>query len=260
MVPGDAFVAQVNWLVAVTGGKEQLAQRSGGLVSVRTLDNWTAGNYPRTKVTGAVRELDMWARTQLPGYPTAAGVPSLIESCGPASRNGGPVVADEVIRPVPDEPTAPPSRRWRRWALMAAAQLSVIGAAVLVTLLVVDEEESAAAPDGTAAANELVNLPLPSTGDGRLRQEEAGSIGANTYADPRTLEGGGPAIPPNTVLEVRCRYYAPSVPSVTPDGFWYLIETAEWNGLWSPANSFMNGDVPGGPYIHNTDFDVPVCE
>lgn len=62
------------------------------------------------------------------------------------------------------------------------------------------------------------------------------------------------------MLEVRCRYYAPSVPSVTPDGFWYLIETEPWNGLWSPANSFMNGDVPGGPYIHNTDFGVPVCE
>ncbi|WP_156036169.1 hypothetical protein [Blastococcus sp. URHD0036] len=46
---------------------------------------------------------------------------------------------------------------------------------------------------------------------------------------------------------------------MTPDGFWYLVESDEWNGRWTPANSFMNGDVPGGPYIHNTDVAVPVC-
>jgi hypothetical protein len=66
-------------------------------------------------------------------------------------------------------------------------------------------------------------------------------------------------IPPDTTVDVRCRYYAPSIPSVTPDGFWYLIESDRWAGRWSPANSFMNGDVKGGPYVHNTDFDLPVC-
>lgn len=59
---------------------------------------------------------------------------------------------------------------------------------------------------------------------------------------------------------MRCRYYAPSVPSVVPDGFWYLIETEKWNGLWTPATSYMNGDLPGGPYIHHTNVEVPSCQ
>ncbi|MGY1805872.1 hypothetical protein ACI8AF_00715 [Blastococcus sp. SYSU D00669] len=111
----------------------------------------------------------------------------------------------------------------------------------------------------TAAATELIDLPLPSTGDGTLHTELSGSIGANAFADPRTLAGGGPEISPNTEIQVRCRYYAPSVPSVSPDDVWYLIESAEWNGLWAPANSFTNGDVPGGPYTDNTDLAVPAC-
>src|SRR3954447_8854905 len=75
----DPFVQQVSWLVAAVGGKDQLVQRCRGLVSVRTLDNWTAGNYPRAKVTGAVRDLDAWAAAHVPGYPEAAGVPRLVD-------------------------------------------------------------------------------------------------------------------------------------------------------------------------------------
>ena len=99
----------------------------------------------------------------------------------------------------------------------------------------------------------------PSTGDGTLRPEQAGSIGANTFADPRTLLDRALPIPPHTTVMVRCRYYAPSIPSVTPDGFWYLIDGGEWAGRWTPANSYMNGDVPGGPTLHNTDMDVRLC-
>jgi hypothetical protein len=101
--------------------------------------------------------------------------------------------------------------------------------------------------------------PLPSTGDGTLYPETTGSIGANTFADPRTLIDNAQPIPADTTVQVRCRYYAPSIPSVTPDGFWYLIDAGEWAGRWSPANSFMNGDLPGARTVHNTDFDVPVC-
>jgi hypothetical protein len=35
------------------------------------------------------------------------------------------------------------------------------------------------------------------------------------------------------------------------------IDSRKWAGRWSPANSFMNGDVPGQPPLHNTDFAVP---
>jgi hypothetical protein len=249
----DPFVTQISWLVATAGGKEQLVQRCGGLVSERTLDNWTAGSYPRTKVTGAVRDLDAWARQHLPGYPTAAGAPSLIEACGP--YRSAPVVPEPS-----DEPAAPRPRRMR-WVLWAAAITVVLIAAVVTTVVVVRHNDAAEAKAAAAAAaRSMVNVPLPSTGDGTPRTELTGSIGAKTFADPRTLTAGGGAIPANTEIQVRCRYYAPSVPSVTPDGFWYLVESPQWNGLWTPANSFMNGDVPGGPYFHNTDFDVPICQ
>jgi hypothetical protein len=261
----DPFVAQTVWLIAAAGGKEQLVSRCGGLVSLRTLDNWTAGNYPRTKVTGAVRELDAWARREMPGYPDAAGVPGLVQSCGryrETSRSAtAPAVGPDAEKPT--EGSGRPSRRLVRWLLAGAALVLAVTVAVVATTLADRNDDASArastSPDADQVAKRVATLPLPSTGDGTAYTEQAGSIGANTFADPRTLSGGGPEIPPHTELQVRCRYYAPSVPSVSPDGFWYLIETEDWNGLWTPANSFMNGDVPGGPYIHNTDFAVPVC-
>ena len=251
----DPFVTQVTWLVAAVGGKDQLVQRCGGLVSVRTLDNWTAGNYPRAKVTGAVRELDAWASAHVPGYPQAAGVPRLVDSSGPNRVPAFTAVPDDAPVAPPDPPG---DRRWLRWISAAAVLIAVAATSSLVTLLVAGR--TAAAPDPVAAARSIARQPLPSTGNGKEYTEQAGHLGANTFADPRTLLDGSQQIPPHGTIQVRCRYYAPSIPSVTPDGFWYLIDSDQWAGRWTPANSFMNGDVPGGPSLHNTDFAVPLCK
>jgi hypothetical protein len=186
-----------------------------------------------------VRDLDAWAVASVPGYPDAAGVPRLIATCGPIA--GAPARAPE-----PEPVTADGRRRRSRrtWALAVGAVLIVAGVGTAVYLLTDDDDAMA---------------PLPSTGDGTLYPETTGSIGANTFADPRTLIDNAQPIPADTTVQVRCRYYAPSIPSVTPDGFWYLIDAGEWAGRWSPANSFMNGDLPGARTVHNTDFDVPVC-
>ncbi|TFV46566.1 hypothetical protein [Blastococcus sp. TF02A-35] len=249
----DPFVRQVTWLVDAHGGREQLARASGNRVSPRTLDNWCRGRYPRNAVTGAVRDLDAWALENAPGYPGAARAPRLVETCGPAAappvpeRPAGPEPAPAPApEPAPEPATAPAPWWRRRWPAVVAALLVLTTGGTTAALLVRD-----GAPDPIP--------PLPSTGDGRLRPETTGSLGANTFADPRTLQGQGQKIPPDTTVEVRCRYYAPSIPSVTPDGFWYLVDSGEWAGRWSPANSFMNGDVKGGRTLHNTDFDVPVC-
>ncbi|MGY1840952.1 MULTISPECIES: hypothetical protein, partial [unclassified Modestobacter] len=101
--------------------------------------------------------------------------------------------------------------------------------------------------------------PLPIRGDGAIWPETTGSLGAKTSADPVTMQDNAQPIPPDTTVQVRCRFHAPSVPSVEPDGFWYLIDSGEWAGRWSPANSFMNGDHPGRPTVNNTDMVVPVC-
>jgi hypothetical protein len=238
-LPDDPFIWQVLWLVDVHGGRDQLARASQNRVSARTLDNWIRGQYPRAAVTGAVRDLDAWAVASVPGYPDAAGVPRLIATCGPSA--GAPARAPEP-EPVTDDGRRRRSRR--TWALAVGAVLIVAGVGTAVYLLTDDDDAMA---------------PLPSTGDGTLYPETTGSIGANTFADPRTLIDNAQPIPADTTVQVRCRYYAPSIPSVTPDGFWYLIDAGEWAGRWSPANSFMNGDLPGARTVHNTDFDVPVC-
>ncbi|MCA0146531.1 hypothetical protein [Blastococcus sp. LR1] len=249
----DPFVRQITWLVNAHGGRDQLSRTSGNRVSPRTLDNWCKGRYPRNAVTGAVRELDAWALENSPGYPEAAGAPRLVETCGPVLaalvhagfRDDEPPSAEPASDPA--APQVAPARPWwrRRWVAAAAALLVVVAGGAIALLLREDAPEPLP--------------PLPSTGDGELRPETTGSLGAHTFTDPRTLQGQGQPVPPDTTVEVRCRYYAPSIPSVMPDGFWYLIESDEWAGRWSPANSFMNGDVKGGPYVHNTDFDVPVC-
>jgi hypothetical protein len=242
----DPFVRQVVWLVDALGGRDQLARASRNRVSARTLDNWIRGQYPRSAVTGAVRELDGWALQNVPGYPDAAAAPRLIATCGPAAAGRGEGRA--AAEPAVDAGEAPGRRRWspRTWALAGGAVI-VAGAVVAAVLLLRGTDEASAF------------AALPSTGDGSLYPETTGSIGANTFADPRTLIDNAQPIPADTTVQVRCRYYAPSIPSVTPDGFRYLIDSGDWAGRWSPANSFMNGDLPGARTVHNTDFAVPLC-
>jgi hypothetical protein len=242
---GDPFVTQVLWLVGAVGGKEELVRRSGRLVSLRTLDNWAAGTYPRNKITGAVREVDAWAAGNVPGYP-GAGAPRLIDACGPPRTTGNPASAagpSTVDRVAAVDPV-PPRHRWRRLFWVVPLVVALIAAAVVTTIVLTRDDTL---------------QPLPTSADGPPLPETTGSIGANTFADPRTLIDNAQPIPANTTVQVRCRFYAPSIPSVTPDGFWYLIDSDEWAGRWSPANSFMNGDVPGQPTLHNTDFAVPLC-
>ncbi|MGY1856592.1 hypothetical protein [Modestobacter sp. SYSU DS0290] len=235
----DPFVRQVNWLLATTGGKDQLARRSGNRVSPRTLDNWTAGRYPRDRVSGAVRDLDAWAMAHVPGYPHEAGVPRLVESCGPPPPTVLRAVPalDESAATATPAPATGGGRRWLRWAVPLAVLLAV---ATTVVLLVRDPA-------------------LPTRGDGTIWPETTGSLGANTFADPVKMQDNSRPIPPDTTVQVRCRFYAPSVPSVEPDGYWYLIDSGDWAGRWSPANSFMNGDYPGRQTVTNTDMVVPIC-
>jgi hypothetical protein len=59
---------------------------------------------------------------------------------------------------------------------------------------------------------------------------------------------------------VSCKVYDPTITSSKPDGYWYRIASSPFNNqYYSPANNFKNGDPWGGPYSHNTDFNVPNC-
>lgn len=264
--PADPFVAQVQWLIGMAGGKDQLVARSGNRVSARTLDNWAAGVYPRAKVTGAVRDLDTWALANVPGYPQASGFPRLTDSCGPHRGTRYDAMAGTDVG---TDPSVPPGRApWVRWAVAAAVLVVLIAGTVVTTVLLTRQNSSSSGTSavGTAGstagainAGSLTAGKLPTNGTGTDLPEQTGGLGANTFADPRTLQDQEKKVPKRTTVMVRCRYYSPIIASVTPDGFWYLLDSGDWAGRWSPANSYMNGDLPGKPTLHNTDFKVPVC-
>lgn len=98
--------------------------------------------------------------------------------------------------------------------------------------------------------------PAPVT----FMEQETPNHPVNTFQNYHNASGMGPAIAAGQWVEVSCRVYDPTIASVNPDGYWYRIASAPWNNAYySPANTFMNGDPYGGPYTHNTDFNVPVC-
>ena len=260
----DAFVVQLDWLVEAAGGQATLARRSG--VAERSLRSWARGDYPKQNDSPAVRRLDAYASPSVPGYRAAARVPRLTETSGAAWRAGQAAVDTAVQAAPPAAEPAPAPRSGRRWFAAAAALVAVAVLVLIAALLRPwddgnDASASTQQPRTQPAATPAVvtHPPLPTTGSGTPLEEQTGSLGANTFANPVLLQDQALRIPPNTTVSVRCYYYAPSLPSVLPDGNWYLLETSSLTGRWAPANSFMNGDVPGGPTLHNTDFAVPEC-
>ena len=97
-------------------------------------------------------------------------------------------------------------------------------------------------------------------GHGAVRAERVGHHGAPTFSDHHLVAGAGPRIPALATVQVSCRVDDPSIPSVSPDGWWYRIASPPWdNRYYAAANTFFNGDPLNGPYSHNTDFHLPVC-
>jgi surface antigen/chitodextrinase len=82
----------------------------------------------------------------------------------------------------------------------------------------------------------------------------------HTFRNYHNASGQGPDIATGKWVKVSCKVHDPTIVSVNPDGYWYRIADSPWsNAYYAPANSFMNGDPPNGPYTHNTDFSVPNC-
>jgi hypothetical protein len=84
-----------------------------------------------------------------------------------------------------------------------------------------------------------------------------------TLGNPLTAQGLGASIPASTTVEVSCRVYSAEIPSALPDGYFYRVESAPWNGdFYAAANSFLNGDPAGqvDQYLTPTDLSVPLCD
>jgi len=104
--------------------------------------------------------------------------------------------------------------------------------------------------------------PTPTTVPGqKTYSEQEGHYGANTFTNPYNASGmGSNKIPAGAWVQVTCKVYVPAIQSANPDGYWYRIASSPWNNAYyAVANTFMNGDPWGGPYTHNTDFNVPDC-
>jgi hypothetical protein len=103
----------------------------------------------------------------------------------------------------------------------------------------------------------MINAPSASAA---TYSEQQGSRGVNTFTNYHNASGVGPRIDPATWVEVSCKVYDPFIGTANPDGYWYRITSSPWNDqYYSPANTFMTGDPWGGPFTHNTDFNVPDC-
>jgi len=111
-------------------------------------------------------------------------------------------------------------------------------------------------PPSTSAPPPPSVPPPPQT----WSEQETPNHPVNTFTNYHNASGMGPAIAAGQWVQVSCKVYDPTIASVNPDGYWYRIASSPWNNAYySPANTFMNGDPYGGPYTHNTDFNVPNC-
>jgi hypothetical protein len=117
------------------------------------------------------------------------------------------------------------------------------------------------------AAVGLLALPAGASGPAGFargtklyRERETPHHPVNTFRSHRRVTGRGKPIAAGQTVLVSCKVYDPSIPSVKPDGYWYRIASRPWrNRYYAPANTFLNGDPPNGPYKHNTDRRVRNC-
>ena len=91
-------------------------------------------------------------------------------------------------------------------------------------------------------------------------EEAYNKNGVPTFADHTNASDPGPTISFQESVQVTCRVYDTSIDSSLPGGYWYKIASPPWsNSYFAVANTFLNGDPPGGPYTHNYDPNVPDC-
>lgn len=108
----------------------------------------------------------------------------------------------------------------------------------------------------TTTTSTTTTPPPPQT----WREQETPNHPVNTFTNYHNASGMGTPVAAGQWVEVSCRVYDPTIASSNPDGWWYRIHSSPWNDqYYATANTFMNGDPVGGPYTHNTDFNVAVC-
>jgi hypothetical protein len=102
--------------------------------------------------------------------------------------------------------------------------------------------------------------PGPSASPALHPEEAYNKNGVPTFEDYSNASGQGPDIAFTQIVQITCKIYDPSIPSVTPAGYWYLIASAPWdNNYYAAANTFLNGLSPSDPNTNYYDPRVPNC-
>jgi hypothetical protein len=116
-------------------------------------------------------------------------------------------------------------------------------------------------PPATASRTPSAHHPGSATPSSRYPTEEAyNKHGVLTFADYLNASDAGRSLIFGERVKVACKIYSPTIPSASPGGYWYRIEGRPWDGrYYAIANTFLNGDPPGGPYTHNYDSRVHDC-
>lgn len=192
----------------------------------------------------------------------AAGAPRLPGQDPPPTAVGD----DGVPRA---NPAPRPRRHWLIAAALAAAAAIIFGLIEWISSGQHDPPPpttavgAASPPGGTtngAVAGASRAAPISTPPATTHVEQGFAHNGAPTFA---TVEGGGPTgprVPFGAKVEVLCKVYAPTMASVFPDGYWYLLG-GQWDGkFYAAANTFLNGDSPTAKtFTHNTDMSVPDC-
>lgn len=151
-------------------------------------------------------------------------------------------------------------------ALISAVIAALIGGTATVVAALINESKQTPANSPPVAAGqqtEAAEMPLPTCDtctSGKTFPEQVGAGGAATFRNPRAFRGNGARVSPLQRVEVVCRFYDPNAPPSVQPGWWYLLAEPPWNRqYYSPANSYLNGDLPEGPALTSVDSGVPVC-
>lgn len=92
------------------------------------------------------------------------------------------------------------------------------------------------------------------------REQVWSSTGVGSFLNYHNASGPGPRLASQQWVDVSCKVYDTTIASALPGGYWYRIASSPWNNqYYATANSFWNGDPPGGPYTHSYDAAVPNC-